>query len=105
MVPIYWVPISWNRTVRGCIQIVVDAIAEVVLLVPAALDGAPQPGAETAVFMRPLCGSIIVSLRHLLRHRFRTRMELAHFGRVEIQIFFKKADFFRPVVQEFLITL
>ena len=35
----------------------------------------------------------------------RTRMELAHFGRVEIQIFFKKADFFRPVVQEFLITL
>ena len=24
---------------------------------------------------------------------------------VEIQIFFKKADFFRPVVQEFLITL
>ena len=33
------------------------------------------------------------------------RMELAHFGREEIQIFFKKADFFRPVVQEFLITL
>ena len=32
-----------------------------------------------------------------------TRMELAHFGRVEIQIFFKKADFFRPVAQEFLI--
>ncbi len=32
---------------------------------------------------------------------FRTRMELAHFGRVEIQIFFKKADFFRPVLREF----
>ena len=37
--------------------------------------------------------------------RSRTRMELAHFGRVEIQIFFKKADLIRPVVQEFLITL
>ena len=35
----------------------------------------------------------------------RTRMELAHFGRVEIQIFFKKADFFRPVLREFMITL
>ena len=35
----------------------------------------------------------------------RTRMELAHFDRVQIQIFFKKADFFRPVLREFMITL
>ena len=35
----------------------------------------------------------------------RTKMELAHFGRVEIQMFFKKADFFRPVLREFMIAL